>query len=104
MVGMGNTYKFTPNIDYKVTIDRQVASGNDIKLGAEVKIKFLGVMGDMNFYIENCVATQYADGTGKNVTLVENGCVGDKTVSRKGSYLCEFYVPGLKERCILSKH
>ena len=66
MVGAGTTYTFTPNIDYKVTIDKKIASGNDIKLGAEVKIKFMGVMGDMNFYIENCIATQNADGSGKS--------------------------------------
>ena len=85
MVGKGTTYTFSPNIDYKVQVNKINFKGTDFKLGDEVKFKFFGVMGDLNFYIDSCIATQNADGTGKNVTLVENCCIGDKTVSRTGS-------------------
>ena len=83
MVGSGTTYTFTPEIKYSVKIDGETSTGSEIKLGALVEIKFNTVMGNRDFYIDSCEATENADGTGKNLTLVSGGCVGDKSVSRE---------------------
>ena len=89
MVGSGVAYEFTPEIKYTVTIDGQASSGSDIKLGSLVKIKFESVMGSTDFFIDSCAATENSDGTGKNLTLVTDGCLGDTSTSRE---LIEFYL------------
>ena len=88
MVGSGVAYEFTPEIKYTVTIDGQASSGSDIKLGSLVKIKFESVMGSTDFFIDSCAATENSDGTGKNLTLVTDGCLGDTSTSRE---LIEFH-------------
>ena len=83
MIGSGTTYNLNPEIDYKVTINGEASPEANIKLGSLVKIEFQSVMGRTDFYIDNFKATEYSNGTGKDVLLVTDGCVGDKTVSRE---------------------
>ena len=83
MIGNGITYTLTPEIDYKVTINGEASTRSKIKLGSVVKIEFESVMSRTDFYIDSCQATQYSNGTGKNVMMVTDGCVGDKSVSRE---------------------
>ena len=83
MIGSGTTYNLNPEIDYKVTINGEASPEANIKLGSLVKIEFQSVMGRTDFYIDNCKATEFLDGSGKDVLLVTDGCVGDTTTSRE---------------------
>ena len=105
---MNNADKqFTFDSDpFTVTVDGKKSNGTEIKLGALVEVriwianyenkislvrsinsKLVALSNNDQFchqikFLESCTATENSDGSGKNLTLLEGGKVGDLSVSR----------------------